>query len=100
MTWNSAGIRGLSLFSNWVSSKTASVTFPAGAKQQVIAVPSRITFTAKDGAGADITGTFVKQTNAVSVACGSGKVNADYDVYVAPANAGLAANSKATITLN
>lgn len=98
--WDSAKVRELSLFKQWTSSKTATVTFPAGAKQQVIAVPAGTTWTAKDGAGADITATFKsadapKQT--IDVTCGSETVS--YDVYVAPANAGLAADSKATITI-
>lgn len=100
MTWNSAGVRALSLFSNYVTSKSASVTFPQGAKQQVVAVPAGVKFSAKDAAGSDITGTFVKQSAACSVECGTGKVAVNYDIYVAPANAGLAAASKATITLN
>ena len=99
-TWDSAKVRELSLFKQWTSSKTATVTFPVGAKQQVIAVPTGTEWTAKDGAGADITATFKsadapKQT--IDVTCGSETVS--YDVYVAPANAGLAADSKATITI-
>lgn len=98
--WDSAKVRELSLSKQWTSSKTASVTFPTGAKQQVIAVPAGTSWTAKDGSGADITATF-KSADApkttVSVVCGNEEVS--YDVYVAPANAGLAADSKATITL-
>lgn len=97
MTWRSADVRDLSLFNNWVSSKTASVTFPAGAKQQVIAIPADKSFTAKDGSGSDITGTF-NLTADVTVTCG-GSHTESYKIYVAPANAGLAADSKATITL-
>ena len=98
--WDSAKVRELSLFKQWTSSKTATVTFPVGAKQQVIAVPSGTEWTAKDGTGADITATFKtadapKQT--IAVTCGSETVS--YDVYVAPANAGLAADSEATITI-
>ena len=98
--WDSAKVRGLSLSKQWTSVKTAAVTFPAGAKQQVIAVPAGTEWTAKDGSGADITATFKsadapKQT--IDVTCGSETVS--YDVYVAPANAGLAADSKATITI-
>lgn len=98
--WDSAKVRELSLSKQWTSSKTATVTFPEGAKQQVIAVPAGTEWTAKDGAGADITATFKsadapKQT--IDVTCGSETVS--YDVYVAPANAGLAADSKATITI-
>ena len=99
-TWDSAKVRELSLSKQWTSSKTANVTFHAGAKQQVIAVPAGTTWTAKDGSGADITATF-KSADApmqtIGVTCGSETVS--YDVYVAPANAGLAADSKATITI-
>lgn len=97
MTWDSAGVRGLSLASNWVSTTSATVTFPKGAKQQVIAIPASKSFTAKDGAGSDITGTF-SSTATVTVTCG-GAHTESYKIYVAPANAGLAADSKATITL-
>lgn len=97
MTWDSAGVRGLSLANNWVSVTEASVTFPMGAKQQVIAIPASRSFTAKDGAGSDITGTF-NLTSDVTVTCG-GAHTESYKIYVAPANAGLAADSKATITL-
>lgn len=97
MTWDSAGVRGLSLASQWVSSTSATVTFPKGAKQQVIAIPASKSFTAKDGAGSDITGTF-NLTADVTVTCG-GTHTESYKIYVAPANAGLAADSKATITL-
>lgn len=97
MTWDSAGVRGLSLASNWVSTTSATVTFPKGAKQQVIAIPASKSFTAKDGAGSDITGTF-SSTATVTVTCG-GTHTESYKIYVAPANAGLAADSKATITL-
>lgn len=97
MTWDSAGVRGLSLASQWVSSTSAAVTFPKGAKQQVIAIPASKSFTAKDGAGSDITGTF-NLTADVTVTCG-GTHTESYKIYVAPANAGLAADSKATITL-
>lgn len=99
-TWDSAKVRELSLSKQWTSAKTANVTFPAGAKQQVIAVPAETKWTAKDGSGADITATF-KSADAlmqtIEVTCGSKTVS--YDVYVAPANAGLAADSKATITI-
>lgn len=97
MTWDSAGVRGLSLSSQWVSATSATVTFPKGAKQQVIAIPASKSFTAKDGAGSDITGTF-SLTADVTVTCG-GTHTESYKIYVAPANAGLAADSKATITL-
>lgn len=97
MTWASADVRSLSLASNWVSTTTASVTFPKGAKQQVIAIPASKSFTAKDGAGSDITGTF-NLTADVTVTCG-GTHTESYKIYVAPASAGLAADSKATITL-
>ena len=97
MTWDSAGVRGLSLANNWVSVTEAAVTFPMGAKQQVIAIPASRSFTAKDGAGSDITGTF-NLTADVTVTCG-GTHTESYKIYVAPANAGLAADSKATITL-
>lgn len=97
MTWNSAGVRGLSLASQWVSATSAAVTFPKGAKQQVIAIPASNSFTAKDGAGSDITNTF-NLTADVTVTCG-GTHTESYKIYVAPANAGLAADSKATITL-
>ena len=76
---------------------SAAVTFPKGAKQQVIAIPASKSFTAKDGAGSDITGTFSSTAN-VTVTCG-GTHTESYKIYVAPANAGLAADSKATITL-
>lgn len=95
--WNSSLVRGLGLFNNWVTTKSASVTFPKGAKQQVIAIPAGRSFTAKDGAGSDITGTFSSIAE-VTVTCGGTHTEA-YKVYVAPANAGLAADSKATITL-
>jgi hypothetical protein len=99
-TWDSDKVRALSLSKDWVDQKTKTVTFPAGAKQQVIAVPAGTTWTGKDGAGNDITNTFKtedapKQT--ISVTCG--KETVSYDVYVAPANAGLEGDSKATITL-
>ena len=97
MTWDSAGVRGLSLASQWVSATEAVVVFPKGAKQQVIAIPASKSFTAKDGAGSDITGTF-NLTADVTVTCG-GTHTESYKIYVAPANAGLAADSKATITL-
>jgi hypothetical protein len=101
MTWTSDDVRGLSLYGNgssdYVTTKTVSVTFPKGAKQQVIAIPSGNSFTAKDGAGSDITGTF-SSIQTVTVTCG-GTHTETYKVYVAPANAGLAADSKATITL-
>lgn len=100
MTWTSDLVRALNLSSNYVTAKSTSVIFPQGAKQQVIAVPAGVKFSAKDAAGSDITGTFVKQSAACSVECGSGNVPVNYDIYVAPANAGLAASSKATITLN
>lgn len=98
MTWASSDVRALSLVpGKWISEKTFTVTFPAGAKQQVIAIPANMSFSAKDGAGSDITGTF-SSTQTVSVTCG-GTHAESYKVYVAPANAGLAADSKATITL-
>lgn len=97
MTWDSAGVRGLSLSSQWISATEAVVVFPKGAKQQVIAIPASKSFTAKDGAGSDITGTF-SSTADVTVTCG-GTHTESYKIYVAPANAGLAADSKATITL-
>ncbi len=97
MTWDSTAVRGLSLSSEWVSTTSKTVTFPKGAKQQVIAIPATKTFTAKDGAGSDITGTF-SSTADVTVTCG-GTHTESYKIYVAPANAGLAADSKATITL-
>lgn len=97
MTWDSAAVRGLSLSSEWISTTSKTVTFPKGAKQQVIAIPASKSFTAKDGAGSDITGTF-NLTADVTVTCG-GTHTESYKIYVAPANAGLAADSKATITL-
>lgn len=97
MTWDSAGVRGLSLSKEWVTTTSKTVTFPMGAKQQVIAIPASKSFTAKDGAGSDITGTF-NLTADVTVTCG-GTHTESYKIYVAPANAGLAADSKATITL-
>lgn len=97
MTWDSTSVRGLSLASQWVSATEAVVVFPKGAKQQVIAIPASKSFTAKDGAGSDITGTF-SSTADVTVTCG-GTHTESYKIYVAPANAGLAADSKATITL-
>lgn len=97
MTWDSAAVRGLSLSNEWISTTSKTVTFPKGAKQQVIAIPASKSFTAKDGAGSDITGTF-NLTADVSVTCG-GTHTESYKIYVAPANAGLAADSKATITL-
>lgn len=97
VTWDSASVRGLSLASQWVSATSAAVTFPKGAKQQVIAIPASNSFTAKDGAGSDITNTF-NLTADVTVTCGGTHTEA-YKIYVAPANAGLAADSKATITL-
>jgi hypothetical protein len=97
MTWDSASVRGLSLSKEWVTTTSKTVTFPMGAKQQVIAIPASKSFTAKDGAGSDITGTF-NLTADVTVTCG-GTHTESYKIYVAPANAGLAADSKATITL-
>lgn len=99
MVWTSDDVRALSLVNGkWISEKSFTVTFPLGAKQQVIAIPADKSFTAKDGAGSDITGTF-SSTQIVSVKCG-GTHTELYKVYVAPANAGLAADSKATITLS
>lgn len=99
-TWDSALVRDLSLSRDWTDQKTKTVAFPAGAKQQVIAVPAGTTWTAKDSSGAPITSTF-KEGNGyettVSVTCGKETVN--YDVYIAPANAGLPVDSIATITL-
>ena len=97
MTWASADVRGLSLSKEWITTTSKTVTFPMGAKQQVIAIPASKSFTAKDGAGSDITGTF-NLTADVTVTCG-GTHTESYKIYVAPANAGLAADSKATITL-
>lgn len=97
MTWDSVNVKGLSLSKDWVTSSIKNVTFPKGAKQQVIAIPASKSFTAKDGAGSDITGTF-NLTADVTVTCG-GTHTESYKIYVAPANAGLAADSKATITL-
>lgn len=97
MTWDSTSVRGLSLSKEWITTSTKEVTFPKGAKQQVIAIPASKSFAAKDGAGSDITGTF-NLTADVTVTCG-GTHTESYKIYVAPANAGLAADSKATITL-
>lgn len=98
MTWTSADVRALSLVAGkWVSEKTFTVTFPKGAKQQVIAIPKGQSFSAKDGSGATITGTF-SSTQDVTVTCG-GTHTETYTVYVAPANAGLEGDSVATITL-
>lgn len=100
-TWDSDMVRALSLYDGFVTTKNASVTFPKGAKQQVIAVPAGTNWSAKDGQQNDMTGQFKtddapKQT--VSVKCGEKTV--DYDIYVAPANAGLEGDANATITLN
>lgn len=98
MTWTSADVRALSLVAGkWISEKTFTVTFPKGAKQQVIAIPKGQSFSAKDGSGATITGTF-SSTQDVTVTCG-GTHTETYTVYVAPANAGLEGDSVATITL-
>lgn len=98
-TWTSADVRGLSLVAGkYVTDKTFTVTFPQGAKQQVVAIPKTMSFTAKDGSGATITGTF-SSTQDVTVTCG-GTHTETYTVYVAPANAGLEADSVATITLS
>jgi hypothetical protein len=99
MTWTSSDVRGLSLVAGkWITEKTFTITFPKGAKQQVIAVPKGTAFTAKDGSGATITGTF-NSTQDVTVTCGGTHVEV-YTVYVAPANAGLEGDSVATITLS
>lgn len=98
--WDSAKVRALSLSKQWISTKTAVVTFPKGAKQQVIAVPAGTTWTGINSQGSDLFSTFNPPDGykiSVSVTCGSETVS--YDVYVAPANAGLEADSKATITL-
>lgn len=95
MSWSSNDVRLLD--SKWISDKEFAVTFPKGAKQQVVVIPLNNSFTARDGAGSDITGTF-NLTQEVSVTCGGTHVE-NYKIYVAPANAGLAADSKATITL-
>lgn len=98
MTWTSGDVRALALFGDFVTNKTASVTFPKGAKQQVIVVPKGTSFSAADGSGATITGTFAL-TQDVTVTCG-GTHTEVYTVYVAPANAGLEGDSVATIKLS
>lgn len=98
MTWTSSDVRALSLVAGkYVTEKTFTITFPKGAKQQVIAVPKGTSFSAKDGSGATITDTF-SSTQEVTVTCG-GTHTETYTVYVAPANAGLEGASVATITL-
>lgn len=99
--WDSDKVRALDLAKDWTSTKSKTVVFPKGAKQQVIAVPSGTTIsTIVDGAGSDIKGTYNGDVTmfTVSVLCG-GTTDVVYDVYVAPANAGLAADSKAVFTI-
>lgn len=97
-TWTSDMVRALALANNVpVTTKTKTISFPKGAKQQVVAVPTGTTWSAKDAQGNNIRDTF-SSTQTVNVLCG-GTTEVEYTVYVAPANAGLAAASGATITL-
>lgn len=91
MTWDSAGVRGLSLASNWVSAASANVVFPKGAKQQVIAIPANKTLSVANKSGDNLTEMF-SSTADVVVTCG-GTHTENYKVYVAPANSGLTADS-------
>lgn len=91
MTWDSASVRGLSLASNWISTTSANVVFPKGAKQQVIAIPANKTLSVANKSGDNLTEMF-SSTADVVVACG-GTHTENYKVYVAPANSGLTADS-------
>lgn len=91
MTWDSAGVRGLSLASNWISTTSANVVFPKGAKQQVIAIPANKTLSVANKSGDNLTEMF-SSTADVVVTCG-GTHTENYKVYVAPANSGLTADS-------
>lgn len=91
MTWDSASVRGLSLASNWISTTSANVVFPKGAKQQVIAIPANKTLSVANKSGDNLTGMF-SSTADVVVTCG-GTHTENYKVYVALANSGLTADS-------
>ena len=91
MTWDSASVRGLSLANNWISTTSANVVFPKGAKQQVIAIPANKTLSVANKSGDNLTGMF-SSTADVVVTCG-GTHTENYKVYVAPANSGLTADS-------
>lgn len=91
MTWDSAAVRNLSLKQNWVSTKTVNAIFPVGAKQQVIAIPASMTLSVADKSGNNLTDMF-SSTATVTVTCG-GTHTESYKIYVAPANAGLSADS-------
>lgn len=98
MTWTSSDVRALLLSNEFVTTKTANVVFPKNAKQQVIAIPATMSFTAVNSMGASIENTF-NLTQTVTVTCG-GNHTETYKVYVAPANAGLEGDSGAVITLS
>lgn len=99
MTWTGGDIRGLNLFSGFTGTTAAEVTFPMGAKQEVVAVPSGKTFKAYDGSGAEVTGTYEKLAYTVTVTCGGEHTKA-YDIYVVAANAGLVSDDYNKIILN
>ena len=91
MTWTSADVKGLSLASNWVSTTSVNVVFPKGAKQQFIAIPASKTLSVANKSGDNLTDMF-SSTADVVVTCG-GTHTENYKIYVAPANAGLTADS-------
>lgn len=91
MTWDSASVRGLSLASNWISTTSVNAVFPKGAKQQVIAIPANKTLSVANKSGDNLTDMF-SSTADVVVTCG-GTHTENYKIYVAPANAGLTADS-------
>lgn len=95
MTWDSAGVRGLSLANNWVSTTSTTAIFPKGAKQQVIAIPANKTLSVTKPSGDSMTGEFSSIVDVV-VTCG-GEHTETYKVYVAPAPKGLAADSPEVI---
>ena len=106
-TWTSDMVRNLSLgkvANNNVQlttqdHKTISVTFPAGAKQMVIAVPKGTSFVARLGKSdtdPNITSDFTKHS--ISVLCG-GTTNVDYDLCVWEATSGLSSATIVTIFL-
>lgn len=106
-TWTSDMVRGLSIGKSANNNtqltiqdhKTLSVTFPAGSKQMVIAVPKGTSFVARLGkqdTDPNITSDFVKHD--VSVLCG-GTTNVEYDLCVYEATSGTSSNMIVTIFL-
>lgn len=90
---------GLTIAENWESTTTVTAVFPIAAKQQVIAVPSDYTISVTNKSGDNLTEMFSIITT-VEITCG-GTHKEDYTLYIAPANAGLAADSpEMVITIN